>query len=79
MYIIRGRPRGMITYKPKRPIVHKNLIVNSQPKMDAPKSDATIDIEQSGSGMKGIKNKLTQIALHSDEKKKFNKFISWNL
>lgn len=78
MYIIRGRPRGMISYKPKRPIVHKNLVVN-QSKPDESKSDATIDIEQSGSGMKGIKNKLTQIALHADGKKKFNKFISLNL
>ena len=38
-----------------------------------------IDMAQSGSGMKGVRNKLKQLDLHSTAKKKYNKFISLNL
>lgn len=63
MYIIRGRARGLISYKPKRPIVHKSIVVTGpeQAKPDTASSSADIDIEQSGSGMRGVKNKLSQI------------------
>ena len=38
-----------------------------------------IDMSQSGSGMKGLRNKMKQLDLHSKAKKKYNKFISLNL
>ena len=79
MYIIRGRPRGLITYKPRRPIVNKSIVVNAPTPSAQPSSEASIDIEQSGSGMSGVKNKLSQIKLHANGKTKFNKFISLDL
>ena len=78
MYIIRGRARGLITYKPKRPIVNISIVVNN-PTSAQPSSGADIDIEQSGSGMSVVKNKLSQIKLHANGKTKFNKFISLDL
>lgn len=80
MYIIRGRAGGLITYKPRRAIRHKSITVpTAGAEPNSGSSKATIDIEQSGSGIKGVKNKLSQIGLHTDGKKKFNKFISLNL
>ena len=78
MYIIRGKVRGSIAYKPTRSITHKSLtVIRPEPKAI---STPTIDVEQSGSGMQGVKNKLSQIALHPTEgKKKYNKFISLEL
>ena len=80
MYIIRGRARGPMTYKPKRAMTHKSITVpTAGTEPSAGSSQSTIDIEQSGSGIKGVKNKLSQIGLHTDGKKKFNKFISLDL
>jgi hypothetical protein len=79
MYIIRRKGKGLMLYRPKRATTHKTIVAQELKTTDV--SVPTIDIEQSGSGVKGVKNKLSQIALHetSNGKKKFNKFISLSL
>lgn len=78
MYIVKtGNPKiSMFSFRKKQII--KELI----PHIDTPSEEpqlAEIDMTQSGSGMKGIRNKMKLLDLHSGAKKKYNKFISLKL
>ena len=61
----------------KREVIQE-LINDALPERTDPQL-AEIDMKQTGSGFKGLKNKMRKMDLHSDAKKKYNKFISLNL
>lgn len=76
MYLI-GNPKKKHFNRKMKKTVIKELI----PVRDEVSNQALpdVDVSQLGSGMKGIKNKLKTLDLHSNGKKKYDKFISLKL
>ena len=72
MYLL-GNPNSKIFMK--KPVVVKELAPISNLSSDS----TFINVSQLGSGIKSIQNKLDHINLHSNSKKKYDKFISLNL
>jgi hypothetical protein len=78
MYLIKSKnPNQRLLAWRKKKIIpqiipHKD-VVEQKPQL------SEIDMPQTGSGMKGIRNKLKALDLHSDAKRKYNKFISLKL
>jgi len=74
-----SNPRNRQLGQNKKPKVLKELV----PARDQPQGQPSlpdVDLGQLGSGVKGIKNKLKSLNIHSNNaKKKYDKFISLKL